>query len=138
MSKESINKAVVGRWFTGFWGKQVNLAIIDEIAAPSMSRFIGRTVELQELQRFLKKKTASLVVVRSRRRMGKIRLIEEFARSYRFLSLIGQPPNDKTTRENEGRRTGCLEYATCVLILPAIDVMVPPPAEARIGSECGR
>ena len=36
MSKESINKAVVGRWFTGFWGKQANLAIIDEIAAPSM------------------------------------------------------------------------------------------------------
>src|ERR1700735_4078145 len=35
MSKEE-NKAVVGRWFTDFWGKNVNLAVIDEIAAPDM------------------------------------------------------------------------------------------------------
>jgi AAA+ ATPase superfamily predicted ATPase len=66
-----------------------------------LSRFIGRIVELQELQRFLKKKTASLLVVRGRRRIGKSRLIEEFARSYRFLSFIGLPPTDKTTREEE-------------------------------------
>src|SRR5262249_59256684 len=36
MSKEADNKAVVGRWFTEFWGKKVNLAVIDEIAAPDM------------------------------------------------------------------------------------------------------
>lgn len=36
MSKEEDNKAVVVRWFTEFWGKDVNLAIIDEIAAPDM------------------------------------------------------------------------------------------------------
>jgi predicted ester cyclase len=36
MSKEMNNKAVVGRWFSEFWGKQVNLAIVDEIAAPNM------------------------------------------------------------------------------------------------------
>ncbi|MGO4156104.1 ester cyclase [Cupriavidus sp. YAF13] len=36
MSKEEQNKAVVGRWFTEFWGKNVNLAVIDEIAAPNM------------------------------------------------------------------------------------------------------
>jgi predicted ester cyclase len=36
MSKEENNKAVVGRWFTNFWGKTVNLGIIDEIAAPDM------------------------------------------------------------------------------------------------------
>lgn len=36
MSKEEDNKAVVGRWFTEFWGKEVNLAVIDEIAAPDM------------------------------------------------------------------------------------------------------
>ena len=36
MSKEEDNKAVVGRWFTEFWGKDVNLAVIDEIAAPDM------------------------------------------------------------------------------------------------------
>src|SRR5512140_2378483 len=36
MSKEEDNKAVVGRWFTDFWGKTVNLGVIDEIAAPDM------------------------------------------------------------------------------------------------------
>jgi predicted ester cyclase len=36
MSKEERNKAVVGRWFSEFWGKTVNLAVIDEIAAPNM------------------------------------------------------------------------------------------------------
>jgi predicted ester cyclase len=36
MSRETSNKAVVGRWFTEFWGKQVNLAVVDEIAAPNM------------------------------------------------------------------------------------------------------
>ncbi len=36
MSKEEENKAVVGRWFTEFWGKKVNLGVIDEIAAPDM------------------------------------------------------------------------------------------------------
>jgi predicted ester cyclase len=36
MSKQDDNKAVVGRWFTAFWGKTVNLGVIDEIAAPDM------------------------------------------------------------------------------------------------------
>ena len=36
MSKEEDNKAVVGRWFTEFWGKNVNLAVVDEIATPNM------------------------------------------------------------------------------------------------------
>ena len=36
MSKEDDNKAIVGRWFTDFWGKTCNLGIVDEIAAPDM------------------------------------------------------------------------------------------------------
>ena len=36
MSKQDDNKAVVGRWFTEFWGKDLNLAVVDEIAAPDM------------------------------------------------------------------------------------------------------
>ena len=36
MSKQDENKAVVGRWFTEFWGRDVNLAVVDEIAAPDM------------------------------------------------------------------------------------------------------
>jgi predicted ester cyclase len=36
MSKEERNKAVIGRWFTEFWGKSVSLGVVDEIAAPDM------------------------------------------------------------------------------------------------------
>jgi len=31
-----LNKEVVVRWFTHFWGETVNLSIVDEIAAPDM------------------------------------------------------------------------------------------------------
>ena len=30
------NKAIVGRWFTEFWGKDFNPAVIDELAAPEI------------------------------------------------------------------------------------------------------
>jgi len=36
MSKEADNKAIVGRWFTAFWGKTCDLIIVDELAAPDM------------------------------------------------------------------------------------------------------
>jgi predicted ester cyclase len=36
MSKQDDNKAIVGRWFTEFWGKKFNLAVVDEIASPDM------------------------------------------------------------------------------------------------------
>jgi predicted ester cyclase len=36
MSKENDNKAIVGRWFTEFWGKNCDLSIVDELAAPDM------------------------------------------------------------------------------------------------------
>src|SRR3954465_7616055 len=36
MSKEEDNKAVVVRWFTEFWGENVNLAVVDDVASPDM------------------------------------------------------------------------------------------------------
>jgi predicted ester cyclase len=36
MSRQDDNKAIVGRWFTAFWGKTCNLDIVDELAAPDM------------------------------------------------------------------------------------------------------
>ena len=30
------NKAIVGRWFTEFWGKDFNPAVVDELAAPDI------------------------------------------------------------------------------------------------------
>jgi predicted ester cyclase len=36
MSLQDDNKAIVGRWFTDFWGKTCNMSVVDEIAAPDM------------------------------------------------------------------------------------------------------
>ena len=36
MSLQDDNKAIVGRWFTDFWGETCNLSVVDEIAAPDM------------------------------------------------------------------------------------------------------
>ena len=36
MSREQENKAIVGRWFDGFWGNPWNPGIIDELAAADM------------------------------------------------------------------------------------------------------
>jgi predicted ester cyclase len=36
MSIEQENKAIVGRWFTSFWGSTCDLSIVDELAAPDM------------------------------------------------------------------------------------------------------
>ena len=36
MSKEDDNKALVGRWFTDFWGENCDLQVVDALAAPDM------------------------------------------------------------------------------------------------------
>ena len=36
MGKAQDNKAIVGRWFTEFWGKNCNLSVVDDLAAPDM------------------------------------------------------------------------------------------------------
>jgi predicted ester cyclase len=36
MSRLDENKAIVGRWFTDFWGEKCNLGVVDELAAPDM------------------------------------------------------------------------------------------------------
>ena len=36
MSRLDDNKAIVGRWFTQFWGKSCDLSVVDAIAAPGM------------------------------------------------------------------------------------------------------
>ncbi|HTR09419.1 MAG TPA: ester cyclase [Paraburkholderia sp.] len=36
MSMQEGNKAIVGRWFTSFWGETCDLGVVDAIAAPDM------------------------------------------------------------------------------------------------------
>lgn len=67
----------------------------------SPNTFIGRAEELGELKTLLKKKTASLVVVKGRRRIGKSRLIIEFARNHRFYKFTGLAPTKGVTAQDQ-------------------------------------
>jgi uncharacterized protein len=69
-----------------------------------MTKFIGREEELEILGSLLKKKSASLVVVKGRRRIGKSRLVEEFAKKHTFDAfyvLSGVVPTEKTTAQSQ-------------------------------------
>ena len=66
-----------------------------------MSNFIGRKKELKLLEGLLQKKTSSLVVVYGRRRVGKSRLVAEFARKHKFISFSGLFPEKETTKQDQ-------------------------------------
>ncbi len=66
-----------------------------------MSIFIGRDDELKFLNDLFKKKNASLIVIRGRRRIGKSRLVEEFAKEYKFYRFSGIPPTSGTTAQSQ-------------------------------------
>ena len=66
-----------------------------------MSNFVGREYELGLLNSLTTKKSASLVVIKGRRRIGKSRLAEEFAKNYTFYSFSGIPPHEKTSDLSE-------------------------------------
>lgn len=67
-----------------------------------MPAFIGRKSELDRLIETTRKKSASFVVVRGRRRIGKSRLVEEFAKGFeRYHVFIGLPPEKHTTAKHQ-------------------------------------
>ena len=68
--------------------------------------FVGRKKELSQLNLLLKKQSASLVVVKGRRRIGKSRLIQEFGRSLKVYSFSGVLPTEKTLSETQLREFG--------------------------------
>ncbi len=61
--------------------------------------FVGREVELFNLKQLLHKKSASLIVIKGRRRIGKSRLIEEFSKKKQFLRFEGLAPTRSTTAQ---------------------------------------
>jgi|JI10StandDraft_1071094.scaffolds.fasta_scaffold02423_20 AAA+ ATPase superfamily predicted ATPase len=67
----------------------------------SVDVFIGRKRELKSLNELAKKKSASLVVIRGRRRIGKSRLIQEFGKSKIFFHFSGIPAEEKTTAQDQ-------------------------------------
>ena len=65
--------------------------------------FFGRESELEDLTALWRKSTASLVACRGRRRIGKSRLIREFARRSdgAYLELVGLPPRPDMTNRRQ-------------------------------------
>lgn len=65
-------------------------------------RFIGRQQELERLNQFREKRSASLIVICGRRRIGKSRLIEEFATGFpRSFIFSGLPPEEKISAQKQ-------------------------------------
>ena len=74
------------------------------MAPGATTPFYGREDELRRLQELAGKKTASLVIIKGRRRIGKSRLAAELARrlpGYTALSFQGLPPTEHLTAEQE-------------------------------------
>ena len=61
----------------------------------------GRERELEDLNLLLKKKSSSLVVIRGRRRVGKSRLIQEFAKDKKCWTFAGLPPVSGMTKQRQ-------------------------------------
>jgi len=64
--------------------------------------FIGRERELKLLKDRIKKRSASFIVIRGRRRIGKSRLIAEFAKEFPAKYLFtGLPPTNKKSAQQQ-------------------------------------
>ena len=90
------NEIVPQKTHLHFWGGNT---FINKVF---MSKFVGRQKELEALRGLLQKKNSSLVVIRGRRRIGKSRLAQEFARSFdKAYILSGIPPEPGVTAESQ-------------------------------------
>lgn len=90
----------------------------DDVALPI---FVGRTPELERLKALHNKKTPSLVVVKGRRRIGKSRLIAEFAAKCpenKFWSFAGLAPIEGTTAQSQ--RDHFARQLTLLLRIPPL------------------
>lgn len=63
--------------------------------------FVGREKELRLLNDLLLKKVSNLVVIKGRRRIGKSRLIQEFAQGKIFHIFTGLPPEAHATAQSQ-------------------------------------
>lgn len=66
-----------------------------------MTFFIGRQRELDALDQMSKGNAPTLVVIKGRRRIGKSRLVEEYARGKCFFSFTGLAPTDSITAQDQ-------------------------------------
>ncbi len=64
-----------------------------------MNEFVGRKQELKALRDLSDLNIVSLVTLQGRRRVGKSRLVQEFAKDKRFLSFTGEIPVNAQTAQ---------------------------------------
>ncbi len=64
-------------------------------------KFIGRKHEIDALKSLRDKPSASLVIMKGRRRIGKSRLAKEFGQNYKFYSFSGIPPSKQETNASQ-------------------------------------
>jgi len=67
----------------------------------SNKAFTGRERELAQLKSFSRQTGAQLAVIKGRRRVGKSRLIQEFAQDFQFFSFAGLAPIKGMTAQSE-------------------------------------
>ncbi len=65
------------------------------------AQFIGRETEMDRLKGLLSKRSASLIVLRGRRRIGKSRLLAEFGKEMKSFFFSGNPPVSKVTAQSQ-------------------------------------
>lgn len=95
--------------------------------------FIGRKRELDQLRSLVKKNTASLVVVRGRRRIGKSTLIEEFARTFdQFFEFQGLA--ERPELRDHDQRKNFSEQISKVLNIPPLTLNNWTEAFAHLAS----
>lgn len=63
--------------------------------------FIGRKQQLDSLRGLQNNQKSNLVIIRGRRRIGKSRLVEEFAKGQRFIRISGLAPTEKITKQEQ-------------------------------------
>ncbi len=63
--------------------------------------FIGRKEELASLEGVARLRRSAMVVIKGRRRIGKSRLVAEFAKDKVFLPFAGMAPTDGVTAQNQ-------------------------------------
>jgi AAA+ ATPase superfamily predicted ATPase len=72
-----------------------------EVVMPLKHEFIGRETELRELRALQTLRSASLVILEGRRRVGKSRLVEEFAAGQKFSRFNGLAPTPGTDAQSQ-------------------------------------
>ncbi len=65
------------------------------------AQFVGREAEMDRLKGLLDTRSANLIVVRGRRRIGKSRLLAEFGKEIKSYFFSGNPPASKTTAQSQ-------------------------------------